>query len=76
MIKFKLNLRLFFLIKILIAFLIISFKSYANDQDNIGRITVGSSDAAVKIKVFSSLTCPHCANFHIQVISKIKKKLY
>ena len=28
----------------------------------------------VKIKIFSSLTCPHCANFHIKVVSEIKKK--
>ena len=28
----------------------------------------------LKIKIFSSLTCPHCANFHMKVVSKIKKK--
>tara|TARA_B100001123_G_C15056459_1_gene925742 strand:- start:368 stop:874 length:507 start_codon:yes stop_codon:yes gene_type:complete len=35
---------------------------------------LGANDAPVKIKVFSSLTCPHCASFHIKVIPKIKKK--
>ena len=35
-------------------------------------IFIGEDDAPVEIKVFSSLTCPHCANFHINVISKIK----
>ena len=28
----------------------------------------------VIIKVFSSLTCPHCANFHQEVILKLKKE--
>ena len=34
---------------------------------------LGNSDAPVKIKIFSSLTCPHCANFHIEVVPKIVK---
>ena len=75
MIKLNLNLKLFFLIKVFIIFLIICLKSYADDpkiQKNM--ITIGSYDAMVKIKVFSSLTCPHCANFHIKVIPEIKKK--
>jgi len=25
-------------------------------------------------KIFSSLTCPHCANFHIKVVPEIKKE--
>ena len=41
---------------------------------NLELIFIGKDDAPVEIKVFSSLTCPHCANFHINVISKIKKK--
>ena len=32
------------------------------------------SDKVVIIKVFSSLTCPHCANFHQEVILKLKKE--
>ena len=75
MIKLNLNLKLFFLIKVCVISLIICLKSYADDpkiQTNM--ITIGSYDAMVKIKVFSSLTCPHCANFHIKVIPEIKKK--
>ena len=26
-------------------------------------LSIGSTDAKVIVKVFSSLTCPHCANF-------------
>ena len=37
-------------------------------------IFIGREDAPVEIKVYSSLTCPHCANFHINVISEIQKK--
>ena len=28
----------------------------------------------VKIKIFSSLTCPHCANFHIKIVPEIKRE--
>ena len=74
MIRLNLNLKLFFLLKIFLIYLVICLKSYADDpmvQNNF--VTVGSNDAVVKIKVFSSLTCPHCANFHIKVVSEIKK---
>ena len=27
-------------------------------------LSIGNPDAKVVVKVFSSLTCPHCANFH------------
>ena len=37
-------------------------------------IVMGKENAPVKIKIFSSLTCPHCANFHIKVIPKLKEK--
>ena len=37
-------------------------------------LSIGSSDAKVSVKVFSSLTCPHCANFHINVVPEIKKE--
>ena len=36
-------------------------------------LSLGNSDAKVIVKVFSSLTCPHCANFHITVFDKLKK---
>tara|TARA_Y100000591_G_scaffold192551_1_gene166535 strand:- start:180 stop:686 length:507 start_codon:yes stop_codon:yes gene_type:complete len=34
---------------------------------------MGSPDSKVTIKVFSSLTCPACANFHSKIFYKIKK---
>ena len=37
-------------------------------------LSIGSPDAKVTIKVFSSLTCPHCANFHSNTYDKLKKE--
>ena len=34
---------------------------------------MGSSEAKVTVKVFSSLTCPHCANFHTEIFNNLKK---
>ena len=36
-------------------------------------LSIGSTDAKVTVEVFSSLTCPHCANFHTAVYEKLKK---
>ena len=61
--------------KVIIFCLIICLKVYADNSKPLNnKITIGPSDAAVKVKVFSSLTCPHCADFHINVVSKIKKE--
>ena len=37
-------------------------------------LSIGSSDAKVTIKVFSSLTCPHCADFHKNIYEKLKQE--
>ena len=75
MIRFNLNIKPFFLIKIILIYLIFSLKSYSDNIDTNGSFVVlGSNKAPIKIKIFSSLTCPHCANFHINVVSEIKKK--
>ena len=36
-------------------------------------LTIGSPKAKVTVKVFSSLTCPHCANFHTSIFNNLKK---
>ena len=36
-------------------------------------LSMGSTNAKVTIKVFSSLTCPHCANFHTEIFNNLKK---
>ncbi|MBC8445346.1 MAG: DsbA family protein [Rhodospirillaceae bacterium] len=35
--------------------------------------SIGSADAPVTMIEYSSLTCPHCANFHTDVLPSIKK---
>tara|TARA_Y100000590_G_scaffold448843_1_gene586109 strand:+ start:446 stop:1069 length:624 start_codon:yes stop_codon:yes gene_type:complete len=73
--KSNLNFKLFFIVKIFVIYFIIFFKSYATDlKDFEDMVVVGPNNALVKIKIFSSLTCPHCANFHIKVVSEIKKE--
>ena len=36
-------------------------------------ISIGSPDSKITVKVFSSLTCPACANFHSKIFYQIKK---
>ena len=74
MIRYNLNPKLFFLIKVFFIYFIICLKSYADTPKVLSDLVVlGADNAPVKIKVFSSLTCPHCANFHIKIIPEIKK---
>ena len=74
MIKSKINNSTTFLLKILTIYIIFFVKSYAVETKNENNfVMLGNSDAPVKIKIFSSLTCPHCASFHIEVVPKIVK---
>jgi len=74
MIKYNINFKLFFLIKIFFIYFIICLKSYADTPKVLSDLIVlGADNAPIKIKIFSSLTCPHCANFHIKIVSEIKK---
>jgi protein-disulfide isomerase len=50
-----------------------TLSSEASDTKN-NLIVLGSDKAPVKIKIFSSFTCPHCANFHFKVIPEIKRE--
>ena len=54
--------------------LIFFFFSFIFSADAFGKvISEGKSDAKVTIKVFSSLTCPACANFHSKIYYQLKK---
>ena len=37
-------------------------------------LSIGNQNAKVTVKVFSSLTCPHCANFHEEIFNKLKNE--
>ena len=70
----KLNYKLLLFLKVFFIYFLVSIKSYSDDstiKNNL--IVLGKNDAPVKIKIFSSLTCPHCANFHMKVIPEIEK---
>ena len=57
---------------IFIIFILAITPSSANSNNNV--LSIGSADAKITVKVFSSLTCPHCANFHINIFENLKKE--
>ncbi len=44
--------------------------SYASE---VKKIYEGKEDAKIKLIVYESLTCSHCANFHIKIYPKLKE---
>ena len=51
-------------------FILLTFSVSAEDKI----LKIGNSDAKITVKVFSSLTCPHCASFHKNIFEKLKKE--
>lgn len=51
--------------------ILVYFSFVASAESKI--LSVGKADAKVTVKVFSSLTCPHCANFHNAIFNNLKK---
>ena len=53
-------------------FLIIlfSFTTIVHASENNTSIYLGDENAKVTVKVFSSLTCPHCAHFHSKIFKR------
>ena len=58
---------------LLIFILIQSWNINADESNKIKRITVGNKDAKITIIAYESLTCSHCANFHINVYPELKR---
>ncbi len=58
---------------LLIFILIQSLNINADESNKIKRITVGNKDAKITIITYESLTCSHCANFHINVYPELKR---
>ena len=51
--------------------------SYSNQDllsDNMRKQFMGSDDAPIKIKEYFSLTCGHCANFHVKTLPQLKER--
>ena len=51
--------------------LIVFFSLIVSAESKI--LSIGNSDAKVTVKVFSSLTCSHCANFHNAIFNNLKE---
>ncbi len=58
-------------ILILITFILFSSLSYGQNNEE---IFIGNKNAKIKIKIYSSFTCPHCANFHKNIYPKLIKE--
>ena len=54
---------------ILLFLLLLTSFLYSNEEK---KLSLGDKNANITIKVFSSLTCPHCANFHNKIFEKLK----
>ena len=39
-------------------------------------LKIGNDNAKITVKVFSSLTCPHCASFHQKIFQNLKGRIY
>ncbi len=53
---------------------VLFFVFEANSEEKNLTIELGNKNAKITVKVFSSLTCPHCANFHEKIFYKLKKE--
>tara|TARA_B100001093_G_scaffold275178_1_gene263019 strand:- start:33 stop:641 length:609 start_codon:yes stop_codon:yes gene_type:complete len=51
-------------------FIVLFSFSVNAENTNLG---IGSTNAKITVKVFSSLTCPHCASFHKNIFEELKK---
>ncbi|EMH79753.1 protein-disulfide isomerase [alpha proteobacterium HIMB114] len=60
--------------KILICVFVAFFAMPASAKDNFPYYGKLDPEPKIVIKVFSSLTCPHCADFHLNVMPKLLEK--
>ena len=63
------------LIPLFFFILLIQISSISDSNSNeIKRIVIGNKNAKISIIAYESLTCSHCANFHIDVLPNLKKE--
>ena len=63
--------------KLIVFFFTLLLQTSATSTDNsdeIKRISIGNKNAKISIIAYESLTCSHCANFHIDVLPNLKKE--
>jgi|TARA_B110000914_G_scaffold214291_1_gene217009 protein-disulfide isomerase len=63
--------KIFKYILITLTSILFAFNLFASQNES---LKIGSSEAKITVKVFSSLTCPHCAAFHKNIFEKLKKE--
>jgi protein-disulfide isomerase len=63
--------KIFKYISIALTFIFFTFNLFASQSES---LKIGSDEAKITVKVFSSLTCPHCATFHKNIFEKLKKE--
>ena len=51
--------------------LLIFFLSLSVQAQDFSNLSFGNSSAKVKLKIYSSLTCPYCAEFHMKTLPKL-----
>jgi len=61
------------IIKKLSIFLTILLLNFFQANASNNMLAIGDENAKVTIKVFSSLTCPHCTQFHDKIFDQLKK---
>ena len=58
-------------IKIFFLFIFINSPVFGNENVS---LNIGKKNAGITVKVFSSLTCPHCATFHNKVFKNLNNE--
>ena len=71
----KNNLKFLKINSISIGIIFCLFFSNLSSNENRAVLSIGNQNAKVTVKIFSSLTCPHCANFHKKIFQKLKKEM-
>ena len=62
--------------KIILLFFVIFLQTSNTNSDSLDevkRIIAGNTNAKITIIVYESLTCSHCADFHINVFPDLKR---
>mgnify|MGYP001403900962 CR=1 FL=1 len=61
------------LILIFFIFFFQAANTSVHSSEEVKRIIIGNKDAKIKIIAYESLTCGHCADFHLNIFPSLKK---
>ena len=62
------------IITLIILALFLTFNNVKSSETRENHVVFGQDNALIKIKILSSLSCPHCAKFHLEVVPKLKEE--